>query len=92
MDHFCDLAKNVATFSCPKNSPEANQKSNRLISLAEKISKQPNSDFVIWLLIITLIQVYNEKEYMEQKVTENILKEKIVPRKLMLEPRLYRIR
>ena len=32
------------------------------MSLAEEISQQSSIDYVIWLLVITLFQIYNEKE------------------------------
>lgn len=39
------LGKTVATFYlCPKNLPEAKWKSNKLISLVEEISRQPDVD------------------------------------------------
>lgn len=49
---------------CPslKNLLEADLKSFGLIKLAEEISKQPSIDFVTWLLVFTLMQIYNEKE------------------------------
>lgn len=55
------LAKNVAAFcSGPKNLPEAELKSNGLISLVEEIPRQSNIDSVIWLLI-TFMLVYTQK-------------------------------
>ena len=53
------LAKNIAAF-CPglKNIYEYQLRSSRLICLKE-VSRQPNIDSVIWLLVITLMQVYN---------------------------------
>lgn len=62
-DCFCDiLAKNVAAFCpCPKSLPEAKLMSFGLIPLAEEISK-PSIDSVLWLLMFTLMKIYNEKE------------------------------
>lgn len=34
----------------------------------EEISKQPNIDSVAWLLVITLMQDYNEKEQLGEKI------------------------
>ena len=57
------LMKNVAVLGpCPKNLPEAKVKSFGLIPLEEEISKQPGIDSVIWLLVITLMEIYNEKK------------------------------
>lgn len=43
-----------------------------LILLAEKISRQPIIDFVMWLLVITLTQLYKVKEQAEQKEIPNV--------------------
>lgn len=57
------MAKNVAAFCpCLRNPPEAKLKDFELILLAEEISRQLYIDVVMWLLVITLEQVYNEKE------------------------------
>lgn len=57
------LAKNVAAFySCPKNLPQADMESFGLMSLAEEISIQTHVNSVMWLLMIALTQIYNEKE------------------------------
>jgi hypothetical protein len=45
-----------------QNLHEAKLKSFGLISFAEEISRQPNIDSVTWLVVITLMQIYNEKE------------------------------
>ena len=55
--------KNVAGFRpCLKNLPEAKVKRFRLILLAKEISRQPSLDSVVWLLLVTLTQIYNKKE------------------------------
>lgn len=41
-------------------------KSFGLIPLAEEISKQPSIDSAVWLLVLTLMKIYNEKEQAEQ--------------------------
>lgn len=56
----------MAAVCCPMNSLEAKQKSSRLISLA-KISKQPNTDSVIWLSIVSLTHFLNEKKTFGEK-------------------------
>ena len=63
-DHSCDiLVKKVAAFCpCPKSLPEAKVKSFELIQLAEEISKQSSIEFVMWILVVTLMRIYNEKE------------------------------
>jgi hypothetical protein len=55
---------------CPKNLPGVKLKSKELISLAE-ISRQPNIYSVIWLLVITCMQIYNVNKQMGQKETPN---------------------
>lgn len=49
-----------------KNLPEAKLKSYGQIPLSEDISKQPSIDCVMWLLMPSLMQIYNEKEQVEQ--------------------------
>lgn len=39
---------------------KAKSKSCELISLAEEIFKMSSIDYILWLLIITLILIYNE--------------------------------
>lgn len=53
-------------FACPKNLPETKLKSFRLMVLAE-VSRQPSVDFVMWLLVVTFMQIYNEKEQVGQR-------------------------
>jgi hypothetical protein len=50
-----------------KNLREANLKSFGLMVLAEKILRYPSSDCVVWLLVITPPQIYNEKEQAGQE-------------------------
>ena len=67
-DCSCDiLVKKVAAFCpCPKNLPEAKVKSFELNPLAE-VSKQPSIDSsIVWLLVLTLRKIYNEKEQTKQ--------------------------
>lgn len=67
-DRSCDvLVKNVGAFCpCPKILPEAKVKSFKFIPWAEEISKQPSIDSVVWLLVLTLMKIYNEKNQAEQ--------------------------
>lgn len=58
---------------CPKNLPEVKFKSNEVISLAEEHSREPNIDFVMQFLVITLKQIYSGKKATEQKEIQNIL-------------------
>lgn len=44
-----------------------------LSSLAEVISTQPNNDYVLLPLIITLMQLHIEKDQMGQKEIQNVL-------------------
>lgn len=43
-----------------------------LIPLAEKISKKPSNDSVVWLLSFTLINMRNEEEQTKQGKIENV--------------------
>ena len=60
-DQFCYvLAKNVAAFClCLKSLPKAKLKSFGLILFAGEISKQPNIDSVVWLLVFPVIKGAN---------------------------------
>ena len=70
---FDILAKNVAAFCpCLKSFPETKSKIFGLILLAEKISKEPGIDSLVWLLVFTLRKTYNEKgqaEHVNRKCT-----------------------
>ena len=41
-------------------------KSFVLILLAEKISKQPSIESALWLLVLTLMKIFNKKEQAEK--------------------------
>ena len=43
-----------------------------LISLTKEISRQPSIDCVMWLLAVTLKQIYNEKEWSGQGEIQNV--------------------
>lgn len=43
-----------------------------LIMLAKEISNQPSVDFVMWLLRITLIKIYNENEQVKQGEIQDV--------------------
>lgn len=65
-DHYFNiLAKNVASFSPVLKLSEADLKSFGQI-LLEEISRLPNVDSITWLLVITIIQVYNKKNSREK--------------------------
>ena len=56
--------------------------------LAKEISRQPSIDYVVWLLITTLLQIYNEKNQMDHgeiRNVQNAWKKEKAPRKMMLE-------
>ena len=55
-----------------KNLSEAKLKSFWLMALAEEISRQPSDDSVLWLLVLTLMEIYDEKEQDEQGQTQNV--------------------
>ena len=58
--------KKVTTFcSCTKSLLKAKMKSFRLNPLAKEISKEPSVDFLLWLLVVTLM-----KEKINKKLEE----------------------
>ena len=61
----------------------------RTNSLIQEVSRKASIGYVIWLLVITLFQIYNEKEKIGQKI-QNVMYlfggDKTVPRNVMLEP------
>lgn len=73
-DHICGiLVKNMVTFyPCSKSLPKAKLKHFGLIMLSEDISKQSSVDCVMWLLVASLIQIYNEQEQIKQGKTQNV--------------------
>ena len=48
------------------NLLDAKLNSNRLAALTEDISEQPCIDCVMWFIVASLMQMYNEKEQAEQ--------------------------
>lgn len=81
------LVKNVATFGIyPKNLPEIKLKSFGIISLAEEIPRQPNIDYIMWLLEIMLMQIYKEKQQARKsKYKKNSLRRYKTTGNLMFE-------
>ena len=70
----------------PQILPETKLKSCGLMALVEKISSQPNIDYVMWLLVITLMKIYNEKIKQDKKDKQKEkFEEKIIPGNV-LEP------
>ena len=50
----------VTTFyPCLKGLPENKVKSIRSITLAKEIIKETSIDFVVWILVFTLMNIYN---------------------------------
>ena len=67
------LVKNVDAFCpCPKSLLECKVKIFGLIPSAKEISKQPSVDSVMWLFVVTLMKIYNEKEQTEQSKLQNV--------------------
>lgn len=64
---------------------ETKLKNYRLIFLAEEISRASDGDSIKWLLVITFMQVYNEKEQVGPKEIQNAQRKST--RKLILELR-----
>jgi hypothetical protein len=56
-NHSCDILTKSCFCLCLKNLPEAKLESLGLIMLTVEISRQPNTDFVARLLVITLKQI-----------------------------------
>ena len=50
---------------------EAKLKSFGLMVLAKEVSRQASIDSALWLLVVTLMQIYNEEEQAEQKKIQN---------------------
>lgn len=74
---------------CPKNQPEANTlKSLAFLALAEDIWRQSSTESALWLLVLTLRQIYNEKQQpIKGKHTMHSLRgEKALWRVLELSP------
>ena len=73
----CDiLLKNMADFfPCLKNMLEAKLKSLGLMVLSKEISGCSGIDLVMWLLVVTLTQIYNEKKQAEQEKLQNVFSE-----------------
>lgn len=69
-DHSWDiLSRNVAAISpCPEILPETELKGFGLNSLVEEIPRHSNSDCGTRLLVITLIQIFSEKQWDKKKV------------------------
>lgn len=73
-DHYYDvLAKNMVNFCNPKNLPEVKLKSFVLLLLAEGTERHSHIDCVLWLLVITHMQIYNGKQQTEQIEIQNVL-------------------
>jgi hypothetical protein len=58
---YCIVAKNLSMFCpCLVTLWEAEFKSNKLINLAEEISRYPSIQVVAWVLLAAFYQVYSE--------------------------------
>ena len=55
-----------------KHLHDTKLKSSGLVSFAEEISRLPNIDSVMWLLVITLMLICNEKEQAGLQEIQNI--------------------
>ena len=69
-DCSCDILLKNVTVLCPCQKKiclsAANLENLALTTLAERFFRQPSTDCVAWLLVATLIQIYSEKEQVEQ--------------------------
>lgn len=66
----CALAENLPTFySCPETLQDTQIKGNGLINLACKISKRPNIQYRVWVLVTAFNQIcsVNWRPKAEQK-------------------------
>ena len=52
----------AAVYPQHKSLPEAELKSNGIISLAEEISGESNDESVVWLLKVNIMEINNEKD------------------------------
>lgn len=76
-DHSWDiLAKTPVAFCHCKNLLEAKLKNKGVISLVEEISRLSNVEFMVWLLLTTLLQVYSEKSKGQRECRCPALREK----------------
>lgn len=64
---FQILMNNIDNFP---PGPESKVKTFGLITLGE-FSKQPNIDCELWLLVITVMRIYNEMEQVYQRKLQN---------------------
>ena len=55
-----------------KSLPEAKLKSFGTILLAEETLKQPSIDYVMWLLMVTLMKIYKAKGKAEQAKLQKV--------------------
>lgn len=62
----------IVSCPSPKTLPEVKLKSCGFILFAEEISIQPTLDCVMWILVITLIKIYNEKHQAEQAKLQSV--------------------
>lgn len=67
-DHSCDiLANTVSTFcSCPKNLHEVKLRFG-LMKLTGEISRQPSIKYLVWFLVITVMQIYNNRRNLDEE-------------------------
>ena len=65
--HSCGiLVKNMSAFCpCLKSLSEVQVKHFGLVPLAKEILKQSSVDSILWLLVVMLMKIYNEKEQAE---------------------------
>lgn len=71
-DHSCDsLPKNMAAFALILKV-FLRLKRLGLVTLAEKISGQPNIDCVLWLVVIALMAIHTENERAGQREIQNV--------------------
>ena len=70
-NHCCDILVKVVVAFCPclKSLPKAKVKNFELILSSEELSKQPSIDFVMWILVVTLIKIYNERSKLRKEKT-----------------------
>lgn len=65
----------AAFYYCPKILPEAKLGSFRLMVLAE-ILRQPSTDCVVWLLVMTFLKIYERVKWGRKKHKTDSLKRK----------------
>lgn len=69
-DHSCHIL--AAFCPCPIHLPEAKLNTVGLLAVTEEISRHPRLYCIMWLLVITLMQICNKMKRAEQGKVQNV--------------------